>query len=631
MKATTLLILCIYGINLSATNPAIQVLDKHDRYDSFKNEYIEFDQQEIKSSAGVYFDEMANLQVYHSEWTFVTYVNLSYFVEEMKHLEKTVENIQNLCDSIKNEFSLSVSTSHCDHTLPQLHNVMEEIKNYEIKWFFDLKADTRDQNLFDRSKRKKRNLLGTISRRLFFSLPEEDVAFYRNQINVLKTENLQHVLFANNQTSLFKDTIKVLNKTMNSQIVQHLALQRQFDDLEYLLNNATVLSTLTGKLNQLMQYTTFVLTSFSDKQRRFFDLITSKSKNVQWIAPKMLMDELERVNKLIASQGLHFPLPLRENLSKFYQITSTEGEIIDNNLVLRFSVPLVEMKNFIVYKILKLPYRNQSNEFSFISPKNEYIALDSPNEQFFTLTLDELKSCHKINAKHRICKQSFPIRRTTDDLGCEINLLRNTNVTHTCDIKTSNLTEDIWEKLQKPNTFLYTLTKAQTVEIICPHSRTKLIFQDTGIITLSQKCRIKTERIEIRALEKTEQKNVHDLIPSAKFNSSAAIDVEKSKHIKSLSNSKLPEYLSEDDINQLTQISDNINHLKEIYKSPPIYESHIGNDIHPIILLIIAVIVLILIVVVIVVFFKYCAIPGCNILIYLILFALVIPGVLYFI
>lgn len=564
----------------------------------------------------------------------MTYVNLSYFKTEAAHLDQTVDNIQRLCDIIEDDFQLEIPSEYCAHTMAQLQNLIEEMKEFSAKWFLQQQFES---NTFHReSRRKKRGFFGAISKRLFFSMSEDDAEFYRNQINTLRAENLDHMLYAKNQTSLFQETLKVLNNTVQSQIIQHTALQKQFEDLEHLLTNATVSSTLTSKLSGLMQYTMFLITGFREKQRYLFDSITSKSKSFELIPPKMFMNELDRVRNLVAAQGLHLPLPLTvENLPKFYQMTTTEGRLIDNNLVLRFTIPLVESKTFILYKALSLLQRNGTNEtYQYIVPHNEYIAHNSIDEIFVTLTDDELRNCHRIDKKNIVCKQTFPVMSATNHMGCEINSIRRQNITSDCDIRRNNLTGEIWTKLQMPNTYLFTIPTPQVAVISCPNSRTKLFIQDTGVISLAPKCRIKTERVEIVAFQTIERKIVKNFATSVKVNVNVSTEVERAKQIKSLSNPQLPSHLSADEVQKIKEIQDNVNSLKAhtiSIASINLFRTNAENDINPFLLAIIAIAIILVGIAAVVICVKYCAVPGCNILLFLIFVALVVSGIIYFI
>lgn len=137
----------------------------------------DFEQNEIKNGVGLYFEELADLQVYHSEWAFVTYVNLSYFNVETEYLESTVGKIQEFCNKIKVEFILPIPNSNCDHVIPQLHSLLDEIKEYSTKWFMnrDYNAVQRSENEFRGfRRRRKRGFLGTITKTMFGTLTEDE-------------------------------------------------------------------------------------------------------------------------------------------------------------------------------------------------------------------------------------------------------------------------------------------------------------------------------------------------------------------------------------------------------------------------------------------------------------------------
>lgn len=489
---------------------------------------------------GLFFEELSNLQLYHSEWTFVTHVNLSYFNVETDNLEHIVIKIQQFCDKIREEFLLPIPNSYCDHTVPLLQNSLEEIKEYSTKWFmnYEFQSEPRYENEFRNGHRKKRGFLGAITKQLFGTLSEDEGSFYMEQINALKSENFNHLLLAEKQTTLFKESLKILNSTIHSQNMQNSVLQKHFDDLSFVLKNATTEATLAqvsgvlvGKLSELMHYTSSLITSFREKQRYFFEAITTKSKSFQLIPPRMFLSELERVSLRVARDGLFLPMALTgENLAKFYQITTTEGRIVDNNLVVRFSIPLVENKKFTLYKATSAPHRNDTNSaFNFIVPQNKYIAVDGYKENFVTLTIDELKNCHRIASNNLVCKQTFPVLTATNHIGCEINLLRNTNKTSACDFRTEDLTEEIWTQLQSPNTYLYTLPNEQTIVITCPNSRTTINLQETGVISVAYRCRIKTDRMEIVAFQSIESKLFRNFTASPRYRLNVTSEIGKAK------------------------------------------------------------------------------------------------------
>lgn len=608
----------------------------------------DFEQYEINSKTGLYFEELADLQVFHTEWQFVTYVNLSQFNTEVEHLENTVLKIEMFCDQIKAEFSLANLNANCDHLMPQLHTSLADIREYSTKWFTnrDINAETRYENDFRGFRRKKRGFMGTITKSLFGTLSEDEGKFYLEQINTLKTKNIEQLDLNKKHTTIFQETLKVLNNTMQSENIQSIALQTYFDDLSFVLKNATneavsvqVSSVLFNKLSEIIHYTSLLIIGCREKQRYFFEAITTKSKSFQLIPPRIFFNELERISLSVVSQGLVLPISLtRGNLLKFYQITTTEGRIIDNNLIVRFSIPLVESKKFILYKATSAPRRNVSDEaFNFIVPRNEYIAYDGFDEKFATLTLDEIKNCHRIHSKHFVCKQTFPIMSAHNNGGCEINLLRNRNISSNCDLRTANLTEEIWVQLQQPNTYLYTLPKSVSITILCSHSRTSLQLHGTGVIAIAQRCRIKTDHVEIVAFQTMESKIFRGLSVSNKFNLNISSEIIKAKEIK---NVEIPDFQLSTDMNDenFKKIAQMNVHLNDLQIRNEIDKASAMNVLNAVInnsggigQYILAVIMIFIAVAIVYACIKYGIIAGGNILIYVILVVLAIATVLYII
>lgn len=612
----------------------------------------DFEQYEMNNGSGLYFEEMADLQVYHSEWAFVTYVNLSYFTTEAEYLENTVEKIQEFCNKIKIEFtSLAIPRSNCDQVIPQLYVLLDEIKEYSSKWFMnrDYRTEQRYENEFRgfRRRRKRRGLLGTITKSMFGTLTEDEGNFFLEQINALKSRNLQQLELSKKQTTIFQETLKVLNNTMQSQSIQSEALQKYFSDLTVPLRNITaevntaqVSNILSSKLNELVQYTSLLMISLREKQRFFFEAITTKSKSFQLIPPRIFLGELERISLTIARQGLLVPIPIiGENLLKFYQMTTTEGRLIDNSLVVRFSIPLVENRKYTLFKATSAPQRvNASDsEFKFIVSRNEFIAFDGIEDKFATLTIDEVKNCYRMHSKHLVCKQTFPIMSANNNYGCEINLLRNGNTSSSCDIRTANFTDELWVQLQQPNTYLYTMPKALSIAILCSHSRTTLLLQDTGIISIAHRCRIKTDRVEIVAFQSIESKLIRNFRPSAKINMNISAEIMKAKHLKShgIPNFNLSSVMNEDDLKKLSQINENLNDLQiqnaiEKASATNILNA-VMNQSGSIVQILLALAVIIIAIAIVYTCIRYSLVRGGNILIFVILVGLATTGVLYII
>lgn len=115
-----------------------------------------------------------------------------------------------------------------------------------------------------------------------------------------------------------------------------------------------------------------------------------------------------------------------------------------------------------------MPFRINKNLFSYIVPHHEYIALDTFFEKYVAITNDEISNCFHVNSSNIICKQTFPILSAYHTQTCEINLLRSLNISSECDIRVANLTAELWIKLRKPNTYIYSFPSSQMLQVDCP-------------------------------------------------------------------------------------------------------------------------------------------------------------------
>lgn len=163
------------------------------------------------------------------------------------------------------------------------------------------------------------------------------------------------------------------------------------------------------------------------------------------------------------------PIPLTtDNLAIFYQISKAESRIIDNKLIVCFTLPLISTQTYTLFKSSSLPYKITGYIYSYIIPHYEYVALDSVKDKYIPITNSELENCFQISNTYLVCKETFPIMFAIGTKICEINLLRLEKVVDECNIRVSNLTSELWIKLSEPNSFVFTFPKKQFVYIRFP-------------------------------------------------------------------------------------------------------------------------------------------------------------------
>lgn len=569
--------------------------------------------------------------------TFVFNANLTYFTNEEKYFENTVFELQKFCDTISENAVLLNSSSNCSMTMEILHSSLKEIKEYSFNSVW-LNSKSKPTDKLSHSHRKKRELSSTFAKLLFGTSSSDRSA---EQVNVLKLQTVENLLLIDKHTTLFQGLLGVVNNTVQFQSGLHSTLQNNLSNLSVWLDNASnrTISTLEShelysKFIELSFIIMFSILEFRENQRKLFDAITSKSSIVHLIPPKIFEKKLSEINESDDAHSFHLPMPLNgKNLPKFYEITTTESKIINNTFVVRFSVPLVENRQYTLYKVTSIPYRNKTSDlYNFVVPRHEFIAVDLLNTTFVTFIADEVNKCHRMNDTNLLCYLNSPINMINNNVNCEINLLFNTNITSNCELRTEIMDEEFWVKLEQPNTYLYTLPKIVAIDIQCPHSNDTLYLQDAGVISLKSGCRIKTNRIELITFHSIEAYHFpHNFTLIPKINISTQIAT-----IQPIKNAPIPKFLipndtSNDDWIKVEEIKHNLQVDIEVAidAAEKVLHSVVNTDksVNEIVL---TLAVIVIAIAVIYTCIKYSLTTGISILIFIILVGVATTAVLYF-
>lgn len=419
-----------------------------------------------------------------------------------------------------------------------LNASLDEIKEFSIRnhmsWFH-MKSpsskhavDNRNFQILHQQRRRKRRDLSSVFGKLLFGSSSSNDENTAVQLNMLKLQTVENLLLIDKHKSVIDALLNVVNNSRQFQNDLHTKLQMSFDNLtDWLDHTANKTTTaiqsqeMYAKFIELSFVVMFSILEFRANQRKLSDAMAMKSTVFQLISPKVFEAKLREVNERVCSDELgcaRLPMPLTlQNLPKFYEITTVEREIVNDTFVCRFSVPLVDASAFDLYKVISVPYRNGTDtKYSYVVPRDEYIALDASNATYLTWTASDLKRCHRLNGTSLIGYLNSPINVAANSMGCEINLFLRRNFSRNCEIHREKTVDEFWVKLEQPNTYLYALPNVMPVVIQCPQSNTSLYLQDTGIITLKSGCRIKTSRIELITFHSIETNiSAHRLTPAA--------------------------------------------------------------------------------------------------------------------
>lgn len=485
-----------------------------------------FEYRDLKSELGLYFEEIAEIRFYHEEWKLATYINLTCYEEEYNNLKQMVFVVKQLCNQLKvmdlakTRAEVFGVTEGCGPIIDEIDIIMLEIAEYNSRWFYNAKTSSR-------KKRGLLNIIGEVSKALFGTLSESDSKEYLREFEELHHKGALRDQIIKKQTTIIQSSVNLIQATAEELEEKNKQLKFQIDSIEnhleqmsketYFIYEAMAAKT---KIQDMVSFITLLIISFQTKQKQFLQAIAIGEKganNPILIPPQIFIEELNKIRMAIIARDLDLPLEVnRGSITTFYQLASPQVRIINNQLIISFSIPLVTTTDFNIYKITSVPNRIQGNYFNFVVPTYEYVAVDKYKNNYVAMSHDEMDNCYHIGGLKLTCKQTSPVMTSHNSEFCEIKLLRNEGDMSDCNVRISNLTSEIWIKLRQPNTWIYTLPKEETVHISCDNDVFNQKVIGTGILSITMGCEIKTDHILIKGFRTSETTIYRKIIPSVK-------------------------------------------------------------------------------------------------------------------
>lgn len=440
-----------------------------------------------ESKTGLYIEQLGKIRTYSTMWNLVTTVNLTSYYSDYNELNKLIIRLKNECaDTFYNV------RTECIFSVDHLRDVFSELNEYDLRWFINSTASTRP-------KRGLLNIVGSTLKTLFGVLDENDAQMYLDQFDLLYDHSEIQAKLALDQTTLVFSAINLMNQSFAEQNDKIQQIYKILYESDY------EQKTLHSYLNEQVQYIFMSLLAFQNKQKMLIDAISlseNNPNNPHLLPPKIFFEELRKILTSISARNLDLPFQLKTNaMSMFYRISVAEATVINGQLVICFKMPLVHTEQFDLFKATSLPYRVKENIFSYIVPRHEYIALDKFKDKYIPITNDELDNCFQLNNENLICKRTFPIMYSLKTKICEVILLRENIISDICNIRVTNLTNEIWMKMKQPNMFIFVLPISQPIMIACNNHTFSHIMSGTGLISIEPNCEVKSDTLILNGFE----------------------------------------------------------------------------------------------------------------------------------
>lgn len=530
------------------------------------------------------------------------HTNLSAIQTEFDKIIQIADSLQRLCLHIEEEYNLhdekdqqesnsTIFRRECGSSYDQIRITIENMQEFHTEWFFSHNDA--------RPKRAPLNIVGSVLRSLFGTLSQEDAERYMSQFTKMEQENNDRKVEIDQQTTLLRSTVQVISNMHNQNTEWQQETTAQIDKVYKLLGNLTnsfddVWHNLQLQflLENLFITLSMAITAFSNNQRRILDAMSIGAHNSETspilLPPAILYNELNSIQNQLAGQELELPLEIkRDNMLNFYRMAYTRSRILNNQLIVDMSIPLLKPIKLELIKATSFPNLLGNGMYNFILPSHEFVAIDTFREEYITLTSEELAKCHDLrdisDDGELICSQSSPLFKvSTQRDDCTIAVLSNLIEAHSCDRRIANISSSIWLTLRQQNAWLVVFPSQQILYVRCSNApTTEILVNGTGIVLLKQDCQIKTDELVLQAHTTYRSEIYNQIIPivSEAWNANLTLKLLDHFDHKTIRKVSSPDVISHGDRDKLKQISSSISELLEIpTKVPTIYAHHLQTQ-----------------------------------------------------
>lgn len=484
-------------------------------------------------------------------------MELNIFENKLQFLDKTFIKTKRICQQANTR-----NITFCNTNIKILNQLIPTIYKQEdtLKTLINHR----------REKRALLNVVGTLFKSVFGTLDENDAEYYNEAINKVKENENNLINLLKQQVQVVKTTITNFNNTITSLNNNKIIFNENFSKLsKYIgeINQKYFLLDLSQTLEEQFSLLNLMLTELQNEYSAIINSILFSRSNVLHpfvITPYQLLNELKSTISYIPSSA-SYALPLEiKNAYKLYELVELSVYFNDNRIIYVISNPLINNKQFFLYKLAPLPIINESNML-FILPSINFIALsEDKNEYTILKNRDNCKTLQEI----LICPLGEPFYNTHTRPICETQLLFvNTHIPNECDTRILNNKAEIWHKLETGNNWLYVLPKPTDVTVSClTFPLTNMILNDTGILSIRSNCKLFTSATTLLSESSNLESTYKVIIPNFEIKLEDCCEEDKKDKTHNLTLSPMNAINLDKDslniashkLNQINKLADNL-------------------------------------------------------------------------
>nr|ABA56485.1 Iris-A [Drosophila paralutea] len=241
------------------------------------------------------------------------------------------------------------------------------------------------------------------------------------------------------------------------------------------------LRTLGSQLKRSQDAITEALASAYQRQLSPFVLTTNQ-----------LEAEMLKIQSKIP-RGRRLPFD-QSTISDIYRIASVVPRQLENHLVFRISVPLIDVEQFNVCRLTPIP-RVDNGTIQLVDTETPYLGINDHLDRYFPL--QNLDDCTELAGERFVCKHNQITYGNGDDsFACSLAAIRNQS-SKVCTFRQVERSS-MWTQLVAPNSWMVALTKELTLMGVCSGETQELRINGSGVLTIRSDCIVRSSAVTLQ-------------------------------------------------------------------------------------------------------------------------------------
>lgn len=449
---------------------------------------IYFKEENITS--GITFIKETNGSLSYQKWNIIYYYSITSYLDQINSFENIIQEIHKAC------YLLNDKSGICTTLIVRLENY-----NGKIEHSKDIIRRFRTDG---RYKRSIMPMGGYILSAIFGLMDESMAMAYNEAINQLEENMKTNDDLRKTQLSVFKDSLISNDNRFKELTNKLISLNLQIKKSNHTMSNNTAHAINKENFDYLIQTATLIMIDHNRVSDTIIQLLTDSSlyKFTELLPVGKLQENLREIEYALDADK---QLPINidsENIYEIFKVAKIKTTIINNRLLIVFTIPIINTIKYDVFRTLPIPtYVN--DEAVIIHPYSEYFLINIHESHFIPIKPEEYANCARKSNNQVICTPSSPIY-IGKHTRCEVSLFNKADLndlnTH-CKHNIRKIQKrNYFIKLGTPNLFYVFIYKPIVVRFLCDGREPKEILIDrNGMLALDDKCVMYSEGIIVEA------------------------------------------------------------------------------------------------------------------------------------